>query len=512
MFLTSVVTGLLFAGILHHFIIVSDGVWIKDGITFRLSRFFYINTHGWLRPITLMYFYAMYPIAGLHYVWYYGVNIVLHFVNAVVIYFIVVSLCGNGFPRAKDAAFLSALFFAVLFPHYEAVIVLCTIHDILMTFFCLLSFWIFARTFEKKNIPLHILSAVSFVLGLLCKETALFFPFVLLVYVFLFSKELTPRDKMMKSIQSTLPHFLVLLVYSAYYIGVVLPEQNKYVARFVIPSLREQMMLNADSLADLFLSSVGWVRDAYFHYYGSLYPSLELIFLGSRLILWLSLCFILLYMLVKKFSFGHQKRMPVIAFFCVSWMVFNFFPSTFSVEATLRDFILFPRFRYFYMPSVGLAMLFGTGIVFVYEKFSETSKTFKMFVYVFIASFLISNMASTRIMVGGYGNLKQNYKKLVFTVGSACKGKCGEKTIYLINLPDGYKNFYAEGLKQAVDLHFKGNVSLAWVSGEKLLSMPSEEIDEKRGIFIELLQNDKTLYDRTFYYRDMLRKKFKNSP
>lgn len=487
--------------------IVSDGVWIQDAVDFRLSRFFAMSTHGWLRPVVLLVFKGLHGAAGLHFAWYYAFNIFLHCVNTALVYFIALSLCGRNFRNAGGAACLSALIFAVLFPHYEGVILISTLHDLIMTFFCLVSFLLFAKAREKKATGLILVSAACFALGMLSKENALFFPFVLLIYGAVFPEELPLRRRASRSFMLALPHVLVLLVYSAYYTAVILPEQNKTVTRFVIPSPAHQIVLNADSLFDLLISSFGWIRDAYFHFYRSLSPPAERVFLGSRLALWASSAFVFLFFLLKKFSLRPLKPLAALAVFCAAWMIFNFYPATFSIEATLRDFILFPRFRYFYMPSAGLSILLGACLAAAYETFPAASNVSKGFFYVFVLSFLISNSASTRIMIKGYEAMKENYKKLVFSVGSACKGTCGAKTIYLIRFPDGYRNFYREGLKQAVDLHFDGNVKLVWMPEEKLRALSLEKMDVTNSIFIEMGHKDKMLYDRTSSYRNASLKK-----
>ncbi len=64
--ITTIITFLLFSSTMGHYMVVSDAIWLKDGVTFRWSNFFGMNSHGMLRPVVVVYFYYAYKLFGFH--------------------------------------------------------------------------------------------------------------------------------------------------------------------------------------------------------------------------------------------------------------------------------------------------------------------------------------------------------------------------------------------------------------------------------------------------------------
>jgi tetratricopeptide (TPR) repeat protein len=61
--------------------------------------------------------------------------------------------------------------------------------DLLLTFFSLLSFLFLIEFLQKRKLKYLFLNWATFTIGLFCKETAAFLPFLFIIYFFIFSKE-----------------------------------------------------------------------------------------------------------------------------------------------------------------------------------------------------------------------------------------------------------------------------------------------------------------------------------
>lgn len=107
----------------------------------------------------------------------------------------------------------AALIFAVCPLHIEAVTYISGRAEMLMGIFLISSFLLFLKSesASRKQFIFYIHSLFLFILGLLSKELAVVFPFVILFYVFYFSKE-----KLKKSVyvlKPILPFFMISVVY-----------------------------------------------------------------------------------------------------------------------------------------------------------------------------------------------------------------------------------------------------------------------------------------------------------
>lgn len=503
---TVIITFLLFYSILNHYMIISDAIWLKDGVTFQWKNFFKMNSHSVLRPMVVVYFYFAYKFFGMHLSFYYACNIALHAANAVMLYFITKEQCKTFLRYYREAAFLSAMMFAVLFSHYQALVVLCNIHDTILAFFSLLSLACLLRHDRKPGLLFYWLSVLFYIFAQLSKEPAISYPFVLFAAVVLFHKPFEWKANIKKSARLLLSHFIVLAAYLLYYAGAILPAQNKDFSRFVIGTPLDFLSLNLDSLLDMVISPFTVIRDSYFTYYVSLFPQLHLLLHATRLLLFPAVTAMVLFFVLR------MRRVPAeacrLSAFCVLWMVFNFVPSTVSVEAAWKNVVFFPRFRYFYLPSAGLTFMLAVIVALIYEAAEKMRAGYlRVVIFVFISAFLTGNFISTHAMIQGYGIVKQNYKNLVEDIGAACHGNCSRKFVFLVNFPEGYENFYYVGLEPSIFLFFHGAEKVLWAqAGELRKVMAREKADARKSIFVEFDPGDKSLRDSTEKYRMLLMK------
>jgi hypothetical protein len=131
--------------------------------------------------------------------------------------------CNRGvyqFSRNVSWAALSSALFAFYPLHCEPVNWCICQHDIFATFFCLLSFWSYIRWRVSSHNFFLFISLLSMIIAILCKETGVVLPLILLCYELLFHNTLTAGTKKSyllsrvtmaaENIRVTLPYWLVL--------------------------------------------------------------------------------------------------------------------------------------------------------------------------------------------------------------------------------------------------------------------------------------------------------------
>ena len=161
----------------------------------------YFGTNDYYRPLVLLSYMLEYHCFGLNAVYYYLDNILIHFATSVLVFLIF----GLLFSRRK-LVLLATFLYAIHPVHWEAVANISGRAVLLSTFFVFLSFWFFA---QRKKFPLaYVFSLIAFGLGLLCKESAVVLPLVLLSYQFFLGR--SPKERLRKWTFPVWPFFLLL--------------------------------------------------------------------------------------------------------------------------------------------------------------------------------------------------------------------------------------------------------------------------------------------------------------
>jgi len=161
------------------------------------------------RPVQTLSFILDYHLWHLNPFGYHLTNLLLQIITAFLIFLLILTLLND-----SVLAFVAALLFAVSPIHCEAVTYISGRADMLMAVFLLCSLLAFIRTFEIKSLSKYIWLAVAlflFVLGLLSKELAGVFPFVILAWVYYFKRE--ELKKPFFFIRFVFPFFVLLAIY-----------------------------------------------------------------------------------------------------------------------------------------------------------------------------------------------------------------------------------------------------------------------------------------------------------
>ncbi len=146
-----------------------------DHIVSMFSDFYMSNYH----PLTTLSYAIDYQISGENPVWYHVINLLVHLINALLVYRFIRKLL----PSLSDwIPFASALLFAVHPMHVESVAWISERKDVLYTCFFLLGLikYMDYSGKEKFHVSLWFLVTFMFLLSLLSKSAAVVFPVVLL--------------------------------------------------------------------------------------------------------------------------------------------------------------------------------------------------------------------------------------------------------------------------------------------------------------------------------------------
>ena len=142
---------------------------------FELSRHFSPGgTYDYFRPLLTLSFELDKYVGGLQETFMHFVNVLLHSINVLLVYLLALRFCKLDQQKAGWIPFTAAALFAVHPINSEAVNWIMGRTDILAGVFVFLSLIFLIRAFEKQSNLWLIGSALTFFLGALCKETALF--------------------------------------------------------------------------------------------------------------------------------------------------------------------------------------------------------------------------------------------------------------------------------------------------------------------------------------------------
>ncbi|MDP2672213.1 MAG: hypothetical protein Q8O84_00175, partial [Nanoarchaeota archaeon] len=205
-------TFVVYLGIMNYFFVGDDFTWfrwIADGKGSILNYF--INSDGFFyRPGAKIYYLLMYKAFWLNQTMYHFVSIFLHFVVAVLLFFLSKKILKNLFLSA-GASFL----FIILTGYSEAVFWISSTGFLFTSVFSLLSLLFFILWDEQKKKVFFNLSLASLILGLLFHELGIVTPLFLILYLWVIKdrpfKQLLNKSYILL-FSPLLPYFILRLI------------------------------------------------------------------------------------------------------------------------------------------------------------------------------------------------------------------------------------------------------------------------------------------------------------
>jgi len=153
-------------------------------------------------PLTMLSLAMNYAVSGKNATSYHFVNLLLHLLNVILVFFFILRLTG----KKHWIAFITALLFGIHPLHVESVAWVAERKDVLYTFFFLCGLISYLKYIEKGKLMKLLPVLGFFILSLLSKPSAVIFPVVLMVIDFYYG-----RHKKLRSLFEKVPFFLLSL-------------------------------------------------------------------------------------------------------------------------------------------------------------------------------------------------------------------------------------------------------------------------------------------------------------
>jgi len=305
-------------------------------------------------PLTFLSYQLDHLLWGLNPVGFHLTNLILHTLNAVLVFVLMVLLLRSGFDYAQPDThtmtrswipLFVALLFAVHPLNVEAVAWAAARKDLLSGFFFLLSVcgylkWVESVTLRKifsHHDKWYFFSILSFLLGLLAKVSIAPLPLVILLIDWFLTRRCRVRV-----LRSLFPYFLLSIVFGVIALG----------GKHGNTELFSEKILIGAKAAVFSLGKLMWPTD-----FSVLYPyTRPITWSNPDLLLPLILVFIL-----SALAFLFRKKFPIVAY---GWaffllMLLPSFTNFAKGHDQLRD-VYFASDRYAYLPSIGIFLLIGS--------------------------------------------------------------------------------------------------------------------------------------------------------
>lgn len=348
----------------HEFINFDDDVYvktnlyIKNGITLENIKWaFSFNRESYWHPVTWLSLMLDCEIFGLKSGPLLVENLVLHILNALLLFTILLKLTG-----ARFKAGMVALFFVIHPIQVESVAWLVERKTVLSTFFLLLAFYSYLIFVQKRKYAILALSSFFYAIGLMAKPIIMIFPFILMII------DYWPLKRLEKTgiIDCNNGHYAmsILLKWFSFLrlnIKVLLVEKLPFVLltaiSLVISMLsvhQPAMVINYESiplhfrLVNFFVSILEYLRNLVWPVEFSIfYPFPQIIPTGKFLL------GLILTVTVSVIFYQSRKTRPwLLVGWC--WFLIALMPSSGIIQSGL-----WPAYanRFMYLPIIGILIL-----------------------------------------------------------------------------------------------------------------------------------------------------------
>ncbi|HNW89788.1 MAG TPA: tetratricopeptide repeat protein [Bacteroidales bacterium] len=199
-----------FKAIRFEFLIWDDNMYINlnerikelswENVKMMFSEFYFGNYH----PITTLTYAIEHKIVGDGPGLYHFTNILMHAMNALLVFVLIKKLS----PKNVNVALITAAFFAVHPMHIESVAWVSERKDVLYTFFLLLSLIAYTDYLKSKKIKHLIFAGILFLLSCFSKSAAVILPLVLILFDYYLNRKIN-----WKTLAEKIPFFVISLIF-----------------------------------------------------------------------------------------------------------------------------------------------------------------------------------------------------------------------------------------------------------------------------------------------------------
>ncbi len=198
---------IIYLPVLHnHFLAWDDNYYIRDNAfiySFNLKDIFSNNVMGNYHPMTVLMLAIEYHLFDLSETGYHAVNLILHLLNIILVFYAVLLLCNK-----SVVALVTSLLFGIHPIHVESVAWAAELKDLLYTFFFLASIILYLKYLAKSEKKYYVAALLLFLLSLLSKGMAASLPVVLVLIDFFKGRKI-----MMNVLLEKVPFLLLAIIF-----------------------------------------------------------------------------------------------------------------------------------------------------------------------------------------------------------------------------------------------------------------------------------------------------------
>jgi hypothetical protein len=346
-------------------------------------------------PMGNVLFLVMYRLFDLEPFWYHLCMLMIHTLNAYLVYWLAIRLLHN-----KVQAFLASMLFGVFPAHIDAVVYVAAIHHTLATSFVLLSLISFARFLHTRRGRHYSLLLALLVLGLLTKQMAVVVPFLCAGY-----EHLALGNRISKS---SLKKYIPVLIISVVYLlvnGAASRANTAYApiqARVyrVGPHVLTNCIEYIRYMAFPFNRIVGFLEGQFSPGTRNIYPFLQAL-MFTAFIAFVAYC---------------AAKLREVRFF-LFWVLAALLP--------ILPFLFPPQTRYMYLPSVGFCIMLAV----ILTSIATNTTFYRAAVIAILAVYSVVNLSNMYSLAGDY----ERWRRWTGEVKSHFPSLPADSKLYLID-------------------------------------------------------------------------------
>lgn len=380
--------------------------------------------YGNLRVVSNVVWWPLYTLSGLDPFIYNVYGVVMHTMNAILIYLFLMS-----FLRDKALAIICGAIFLFNSVGCDALFWKAANNTLINVFFCLITLYLYVIYRQEGSRKYFALSIIAFILAMFSKEEAASMPFIIVMLELIFFDGF--KDKK-GTLVRVAPYFAIIIVYILVYI---------LAGKFIFNDI---LHISIDS------SKVFRIRPLH-----SLLTCWSVFFLSPQGNLTLNnpAIYITPLGIIASFFWVHDKRLLYLGY---GWIFITFLPQSLTSLGQLEPKIIINSIsRYMYITSIGSSLILGAIIINVRERFSK--KVFYFVMFLFFSSFIMLSYRAVQARGNQWREDGEPTARFLTAIKKAIPVFPPNSYIYVVNAPTG-RAFVQQSLRA-----FYGNPGITWI-------------------------------------------------
>ena len=162
------------------------------------------------RPLTSLFLWVVFLLAGMNFAVFHMAGFFLHAINSALVFFLARKLVKD---KSGVFSFIAAIAFALHPINLNSVLFASRVHELLLAFSLIASLLTLMKYTETKKCRFYLFSVLFCAIGIFSKEAGSLIPFILFLYLCVFSRERRFKGVLLRSFRLSLPYFSLILLY-----------------------------------------------------------------------------------------------------------------------------------------------------------------------------------------------------------------------------------------------------------------------------------------------------------